>query len=150
METTVILLADDISGSGNIWLSVLGLLSIIITVIIGPNLSEYVKARIARRNGASVTVAPGLNAPLDPHTPGVTGMNIQAMFSTVADMQIRLDKAEAALIVAHSEIADLQHDAEFYKFVLEQVIHWGSTDPGTPPRSLPEGIKALLQRGGWI
>jgi hypothetical protein len=144
---------DEISvGGGNIWLSVLGIVSLIITVIIGPAVLEWVKARIARRSGAQVPVpvAPGLNSPLDHTAPGVTGINIEVMFSTVTDLKVRLEKAELALDVAHDEIAALQRDADFYRFVMDQVIHWGTHDPSSPPRLIPEAIKALLQRGGWI
>lgn len=147
-------LPEDISGGGNIWLSIFGIISLIISVVIGPAVLEWIKARIAKRSNSSTPVAVGgggLNAPIDAHTPGVTGFNIEAMFSTVTDLQIRVRKAEAALDTAHDEIADLKRGAEFYQFVLDQVMYWGiNNDLVKPPRPLPENIKALLQRGGWM
>lgn len=147
----ILLSADDVTGGGNIWLSVFALASLIVTVVIGPAVLEWVKARIAKRSGMLVPAGGGgLNAPIDTTAPGVTGINIEAMFRNITDLQNRVDKAEDALAVAHTQIRNLQLEAGFYKFVLEQIIHWGINDAGTPPRPVPEAIKALLQRGGWL
>lgn len=144
----------EISGDPGIIYSILGFLGLLVTAWIGPRAIENVKGKWAARNGKENVPAPGLNAPIDPHMPGVTGFGLQDMMNAVTSLQKRLDLAEDNLVTAHNEIGELQkdraRDKEIWKFVLQQVLDWGKNDTNPPPRVLTEPLRELLRSGGWI
>lgn len=138
------------TSSNSIWLALIGIATLVISTFAGPAALDWAKDKIARRGGRTPPVPPaGLNAPIDVHTPGVTGFSLNDLINTIGDTQHRLDvvekalgEAKADLQKAHTEIQGLQQAREYDKTILGLAIQWGMTAEGIVPRPVPDYLRA--------
>lgn len=138
---------DATEGSQvNIWISALGVISVIFTVFVGPVAIEWVKGKIAQRTGRPVAgEAKGLNSPIDVNAPGITGYGLESMLGQMQEVLRRLAVAEGKLDSANDEIRQLKQNEAYHDYRYQQALTWGSTAEGIPPRTVPDFLKSFNQ-----
>lgn len=137
---------NEVSGGSSIWLAVIGLVGLIVTALIAPLALEAFKAWAARRNGTPPTPPRGLNTPIDPASPNVTGYKIDGLIATMADMQRHQAETDLKLEKAENKIRQLEQNEDYHEYALDQAIKWGESAIGDPPRPIPEFLRNFLKR----